>query len=828
MNNNSQTKKLHLKIGGLSCSFCVESIKKALRRIEGVQEVSVSLSHEETLIQYDPEKTSRDELEKTLTDLGYTIRDPRRVKAFEEQQQELADGKRKIMVAAAFTGTSLLLMIFMWNGVRLFWFKYAMLGLALGTMFGPGLYIKKKAWQSLKRGILNQHNLLEFGAFSGLIGGSLGFLIKDFPIADFFAVSVFVTTYHILSGWASLFVRTKASQAVQKLLNLQPKTAQVIVDGKEVTKETTEVSVGEIVRIRPGERVPIDGKIIKGNSTIDESIVTGESLPVEKEIGDEVVGGSVNQFGSIDIRITKIDEDTFLQQVIKHVEEARALKPGILIIVDRVLKVYVPVVLIFGIGAFLFWTAGAYFLFDSPYIIRAIYATLAVFVMGYPCALGMAMPLALIRGGGKAAERGILLRSGEAFQTFPQIDSIVFDKTGTITVGKPEVVDLFAVDGDQKRLLAMAATAETLSEHPLADAIVVHARREGVSFSEPQKFESVSGKGVRANLDGKEVLIGKPSFIQGQGISLSKEINEKLYQYSRRGETVVAIATNKSVIGLVGIADTVKKDAKETVSALSEMGIKPIILTGDNEQTAQAIAHQVGITDYFAEVLPDEKAEKIRALQKQGRKVAMVGDGINDAPALMQADVGIAIGAGTDIAIESSDIIIMGEHLRSIIDAHQISKESYTKTKQNLILAFAFNGIGVPAAATGLVHPVWAMIAMAASVTTVLLNSFGGLLFQRNLNERTSREIAIRLKQEGEAIGAEGEVEMETVTFSVPGIHCSGCIKTIGMAVSDCGVKRVMGDANKKKITLYYDGKMADENRLRAKIETLGYEVAQQ
>ncbi|MFQ5835992.1 MAG: heavy metal translocating P-type ATPase, partial [bacterium] len=724
--------KFHVKIGGMSCSFCVETIKKAYRKQEGVENVNISLSHEEALITYDPSKISKGELEKTLTDLGYIIRDARRVKAFEEQEEELRLAKKHLLIAGTFTLISLIFMTLMWSGIRLWWFRWPMLFLALATMFGPGWHIKKKAWQSLRRGILNQHTLLEFGAFSGLTGGFIGFFIPSFPIADFFAVSVFVTSYHILSEWVSLLVRTRASQAVQRLLDLQPKTAKVIQNGKEVVKEIEELKIGDIVRVRPGERIPIDGITIKGYSTVDESVVTGESIPVEKDAGDAVVGGSINLSGSIDIKVNKVGEETFLQQVIKHVEEARVLKPSILIIVDKLLRYYVPGVLIIATSAFLFWTVGSFFLFDAWNITRAIFATLAVLVMGYPCALGMAMPLALIRGGGKAAEKGILMRSGEAFQTFPQVKKIVLDKTGTITKGKPEVVEIVNYDFNKKKILSLVGSAEMLSEHPLAKAIIKYIDEEKVSYGEPKEFSSFSGKGVKAKVGNDTITVGKTSFLKEKGIKFSKHQLGKIEEMSKEGKTAVGIGVNKKLIGIVGLADTIKEDAVNAIKEMKRNNIEPIMITGDNKNTAEFIAKQVGIKKFYAEVLPEQKAEKIRELEKDGTKVAMVGDGINDAPALMQADVGIAMGTGTDIAIESSDIIITGQWLTKAMDSYHIAKESYAKTKQNLTLAFLFNGLGVPAAATGLLHPVWAMIAMAASVTAVLLNSFGMRVISRS------------------------------------------------------------------------------------------------
>lgn len=725
MNSYERNIKYQVKIGGIACSFCKETIEKACRMQRGVQSVHVSLSHEEALVVYDPAITDKRAIDKTLNDMGYTVRSPENVKAFEEQQEELKLARKHLAFALVLTLISLGLMILMWSGIRQVWFRWIMLILALSTMFGPGRHIKKKAWQSLKRGILNQHNLLEFGAFSGLVGGFLGFFNPQFPIADFFAVSVFVTTYHILSAYVSMLVRTKASDAVRKLLELQPETATTISNGIEVLKTVNQLKIGDIVRVRPGERIPIDGMIIRGESTVDESIITGESIPVDRKTGNNVVGGSVNLYGSIDLEVTRIGEKTFLQQIARHVEESRALKPGILIIVDRVLRVFVPVVLLFAVGAFLFWTVGSYFLFGSFEFNKAVFSTLAVLVMGYPCALGMSMPLALIRGSGIAAKQGILMRSGEAFQIFQQIDKFVLDKTGTITKGKPEVIEVTNYDYDKNKVLSLLATAEMLSEHPIARAIINYIDNNNIIYKEPQNFMTFSGEGTKSKL-GKDILIvGKSSFIKDSGITISESQLEKIEKLSMKGNTVIIMGVNSKIIGIIALADKIKEDAIETIKEIKRNNIEPIMITGDNQNTAESIALQVGIEKFHADILPEEKSEKIREMQKQGFKVAMVGDGINDAPALMQADVGIAIGAGTDIAIESSDIIITGQKLNKIMVSYYIAKKSYNKTKQNLFLAFMFNGIGVPAAATGLVSPVWAMIAMAASVSAVLLNSFG-------------------------------------------------------------------------------------------------------
>ena len=727
------TTQKQFNVGGMSCSFCAESIEKAYDRTDGVEDVDVSLAHEEVLVQYDDDQISEVEMKDTLRDLGYTIRDPDKEEQFDEQQAELAEGKQRLLLAG---GASIVVAALMG------WMIFVMgrfeseslvmdlvaLALALGTMFGPGRYIKEKAYQSLRRGIFNQHVLLEAGAFAGLLGGFLGLLVfPSFPTVHFFAVSVFITTYHILSEYTSLTVRTRASQAVQSLLDLQPDTARRVTDDGAEEVPVDDLEVGDRVRLKPGENIPVDGKVVEGTSTVDESVATGESIPEEKAAGDEVIGGSVNETGTLLIEVTATGEDAFLNQVAHEIEEARAMKPGIIQLADRVLKYFVPAVLTIAALAFAFWLVAPLAWDGDPNVQRGAFAALAVLVLGYPCALGMATPLALIRGGGKAANRGILMRSGDAFQIFPDVDHIVLDKTGTITVGEPAVSEVIGLDDRESDVLAAAASAEAFSEHPLADAILKCADERGVEYADPEEFDSVTGKGVRATVDGDDVLIGKPGWLADERVDLS-EAGDDIERFQHRGLTVSGVVRDGDLVGLIGIGDKIKDDATETVQRIKDAGITPVMITGDNERTAHAVAEEVGIERVMADVLPDEKREEIGRLQDKGHRVAMVGDGINDAPALTQADIGIAIGAGTDIAIESADIVLMGERLGGVMDAHEIGEESYRKTRQNLAVAFSFNGIGVAAATTGLVHPVFAMLAMVLSVSAVLANSFAGQL----------------------------------------------------------------------------------------------------
>lgn len=777
--------KYQVKIGGMSCSFCAETLRKAVGRLDGVEKVSVSLAHEEALVEFDPQRVAETQIKDAIRSVGYTVRDPTKVRTFEEEETELRHERDRLIVAAAFTWIAFVAMLLMWISRPLPWMRWLMPVLAVATVFGPGLYILRMALPSLRRGIFNQHVLLEFGAFAGFFGGVLGFFRRDFPMPDFFAVAVFITTYHILSGYASLFVRTRASQSVRKLMELQPPTARVIRDSGEDEVPIAEVSQGDLVRVRPGEAIPVDGEVVGGASAVDESLVTGEPIPKEKVPGDEVIGGSINQSGTLVVRVTKIGEESFLQQVARHIQEARALKPGIIQLVDRVLKVYVPGVLVFAGISILVWTAGAWLVAGRPDWTRATFGALAVLVMGYPCALGMATPLAMIRGGGEAARKGILMRSGEAFQVFKDVKKMVFDKTGTITIGKPRVLDVYAVDGDQREVLRLAASVEAPSEHPLARAVVDRAEAERVELAAAEEFEAVAGRGIRARVGGIPVLVGNLRYLGEQGVDLTAA-EAQVRRWEEEARTVVGVAASGRFVGLLGIADEVKEDAAEAIARLKALGIQSVMITGDNERTAWAVAEQVGIAEVYAQVLPQDKAAKVRALQDQGYRVAMVGDGINDAPALMQSDVGIAIGAGTDIAIESSDIIIVGDRLAAVIDAYHIGRGSFRKTVQNLTLAFTFNGIGVPAATTGLVHPIWAMIAMVASVSTVLLNSFGGRLLPRP---------RARASERGDRV--------EKIVLRVPSMHCEGCATNITDALRRLpGVSSVGADPGQKLVTV--------------------------
>ena len=769
--------RIRARIGGLHCSLCTGTIEKALGNQDGVDHVAVSLTHEQALVEYDPQVARPEALLKILRDIGYTISDPRKVRPFEEEERELVREGRRFLTATAFSllaialignfsaGANILLhgvviasllgLIFLvlrarglwvavagaiavssmavgllllrqqgWFGEAIPWLVAALAGV---MVFGVGKHILLMAAQALRRGILNQHVLLEAGAFAGIVGGAVGLLFSPagYPTAEFFAVTVLITTYHVFSEWLSLIVKTRSSQAVKKLIDLQPETARVEREGGEVEIPIADVAVGDLVRIRPGERVPVDGEVNSGHSAVDQSFVTGEPIPIERSKGDPVIGGSINGNGTLLVRVTAVGEGSFLNKVIREVEDARALKPGLLHLVDRVLQVYTPTVLVIALTALLGWLVGSWLMTGESDVQRAIFAGLSVLVMGYPCAVGISAPLSIVRGAGEAAERGVLMRTGEAFQGFRLVNTIVLDKTGTITEGKPAVREIEAPNGDENELLALAAAAEASSEHPLAQAIVAAAFDRGAIPPDVDSFEAVPGKGVIAEIGGREVSVGSPRFVGERGINLAL-LADRIDALEAAGRTVIVVGRDGVGVGALALGDAVKPEAVEALARLRAEGVRLVLLTGDNERAARKVAAEVGIETVHAGVLPDGKAEIVRQLQAGGTRVAMVGDGINDAPALMQADVGIAMGGGTDIAIESADIIILSNRLDAVPVAREISHTSYRKMLQNVTLAFTFNGIGIPIAATGLIYPVWAMVAMAVSVTAIFFNSLLG------------------------------------------------------------------------------------------------------
>jgi len=765
--------RIRARIAGMHCSLCTGTIEKALLRHDGVDKVSVSLTHEQALVEYDPARVRPQELLRTLRQMGYTISDPRKLEPFEAQERQLVREGRRFLWATVLSLASLTLIArpgqfwyallevlvvtsllgFVYLVLRasgavralggagaafglalsLSWLRHSgrldgleawLAGaLALAAVFGLASHILAMAWQSARRGIVNQHVLLEAAALAGFAGGAYGLAAggPGYPTAPFFGVAVMVCNYHIFSEWLSLIVKTRSSQAVRRLLALQPETARVVRAGAETEVRIEEVALGDLVRVRPGERIPVDGEVVEGRSAVDQSLVTGEPLPVERMPGDTVIGGSMNGTGTLLVRVSAVGEASFLRQVAREVEDARALKPGMLHLVDRVLKVYAPSVLSLALLAVLGWIAGPWLAGGVPDFERAAFAGLTVLVMGYPCALGISAPLSIVRGAGEAADRGILMRTGEAFQGLRLVTVVVFDKTGTLTEGKPALREVEPHGVTATELLGAAAAAEAVSEHPLAKAVVAAALERGAAVAELEDFEALPGLGVRARLADEELLVGNARLLRERGVPLAG-LEPRVGELEQEGRTVILAARGGRALGLLAFGDALRADAGATVAALRREGVRTLLVSGDNAAASRRIGAQAGVDEVHGGLLPQEKAALVRGLQARD-SVAMVGDGINDAPALMQANIGVAMGGGTDIAIDAADVIILSNRLGALLEARRISRWSYRKMVQNVCLAIAFNGIGVPLAATGLVYPVWAMAAMAVSVTAIFINS---------------------------------------------------------------------------------------------------------
>ncbi len=719
--------RLRTQVGGMGCSLCAGIIERRLSEQPGVEQVSVNLPEQQVLVDYDPGRVSSEQVLAVVEGLGFAVGDssaPRSAPSSDEDTSSLVSEGRRLLVLAALSVVTVPLMLLEVVGQVGGW-----VGWVLGVFAVASLVVARElivaTVQARRRGLLSNRPVVRASVLGGLAGGLIGLVLRpeDFPTGGFFAVTVLVATYHVFSMWLSLLVRTHSSHSVKKLMALQPDTARLVRDGVEGDVPLQAVDVGDVLRIRPGERVPIDGHVTSGQSAVDESLVTGESVPVPKREGDEAIGGAINGSGTLLVEVTRIGQDTFLQQIVRNIEDARALKPGVVDLVGRILKIYVPAVLVLAPFAGLFWVVAPAVLGAGPDLNRALFATLGVLILAYPCAMGMAAPLGLVRGSGDAAEQGIVLRTGEAFQTFGQIGRVVFDKTGTLTEGAFTVREVEAT-GERDELLALAATAESPSEHPLAEAIVAAARQRELTLATPEEFEAISGHGVRASLDGAAVLVGRPSFVAEHTGGLGR-FADRAGELEEAGRTVVAVSRSGEVQGLIALGDEIRSEAPAALAAMRSQGLTPVMVTGDNRRTAQHVAGQLGIAEVRAEVLPQDKTEIVREWQRHGR-VAMVGDGINDAPALTQADVGIAMGGGTDIAIESGDVVIVGNRLEAVLTARDIGRRSYRRTQHNIALAFLFNGIGVPIATTGLVTPIWAMAVMFISVTAVFANSMQG------------------------------------------------------------------------------------------------------
>ncbi len=723
----------------MHCASCVSVLERSLKKVPGVLKATVNLATEKATINYNPAVATAEHLASAVSNVGYraildSVQSEEQIQA--AKQKELKDLKIKVIVSLVLGG------IIFWGSfpglmntvpafLRNFWVQ---LLLATPVQFWAGMVFYKTTISALKHRTANMDVLVAIGT---TVAYAYSFVVTIIPqIAlragieplPYFDVASIVIGLILLGRYFEAKAKAGTSEAIKKLINLQAKTARVVRDNKEIDIPIGEVKIGEIIRVRPGEKIPVDGIITEGNSSVDESMISGESMPVDKTKDEMVIGATLNKTGSFLFRATKIGQDTVLAQIIKLVQEAQGSKAPIQRIADIISAYFVPIVLMLAVATFVIW----YIFGSNPVLLKALLNTVAVLIIACPCAMGLATPTAIMVGTGKGAEAGILIKDAESLEIANKINTVIFDKTGTLTEGKPEVTDIVEIQNSKFKsleILQLAASLEKGSEHSLAEAIVRKAEGQKLTLNKAANFKAIAGFGVEGFINSQKIVLGNRGLMEKEGV-LTKDVQEKIEHLESQGKTVMILAQNSELIGLIAVADIIKSSSKSGILALKKLRIEVVMITGDNQRTANAIAASVGIDRVLAEVLPDQKEAEVRKIQKEGKKVAMVGDGINDAPALAAADVGIAMGTGTDVAIESADITLINKDLKSISYAIMLSKKTMRTIKQNLFWAFGYNVILIPVAMGALypffhilLNPIFASIAMALSSISVVLNS---------------------------------------------------------------------------------------------------------
>jgi Cu+-exporting ATPase len=756
------TTKTTLNIGGMTCAACVFHVENALKGVSGVVEATVNLATEKATVEYTAGTVDNEGFRQALTKAGYQVTGigDGTMNAKEELERlskvkEIQALRRRFLLSAA--GGILLLLgafgPFPWVPplMKLGFYPFLLWAVATPVQFWAGWSFYTSGFGALRHGTANMHTLIAIGTTTAYLFSAavvlLGALAPEFLARQgigrevYFDTASIIIALILLGRYLEARARGSTSEAIRRLIGLRPNTARVIRDGQEIDVPVETVEVDDIILVRPGEKIPVDGEVTEGISTVDESMLTGESMPVDKELGKLVFGATINKFGTFKLRATKVGKDTVLAQIIQLVEDAQGSKAPIQRLADQVAAYFVPAVIAIALAAFLFWML----LGPAPALTFAVLVFVAILIIACPCALGLATPTAIIVGTGKGAEQGVLIRSAQALEITHRVNVVVLDKTGTLTTGKPVVTDLLPSGISEDELLRLAASLERGSEHPLGEAIVQEARSRDLELDTTTDFEALPGRGVQAQLNGHVLRMGNIALMEANGIALDGLV-EKAQELAAHGKTPMYLSSGDKAVGVIAVADTLKENSRESVAQLRAMGLEVVMLTGDNAQTAQAIAKQLGVDNVEAEVLPADKVEVVRRLQSQGKVVAMVGDGINDAPALVQADVGMSMGAGTDVAMESADITLMRSDVASVIGAINLSRATIRTIKQNLFWAFIYNILLIPVAAgvlypvfgamggvpeglgfffgeQGFLNPVLAALAMAFSSVTVVTNS---------------------------------------------------------------------------------------------------------
>lgn len=721
---SEKLKKIEIKISGMTCASCSARVERVVKKIEGIKEISVNLATEKAFVEFNSDKLSINDVTGAIKKAGYGAEIIEKKSSDVEKDariKEISNLKKNLIISAMLTIPLFLGMVLSMLKIEIPFFRSAYFQLALATpvQFVIGAKFYKNAYHGIKSLSPGMDTLVAIGTSAAYFFSIYNAFIVEDKMNLYFEASATIITLILMGKYLEAAAKGKTSEAIKKLMGMQARTAKVIRDGIEQDIAIEEVTHGDVVIVRPGEKLPVDGVIVEGKSSVDESMITGESMPVEKRVGDIVTGATINKVGTFKFKATKVGSETFLAQIIKIVEEAQGSKAPIQHLADKVSGIFVPVVLLIAIATFIIW----YLVTGN--IQSGIISGVAVLVIACPCALGLATPTAIMVGTGKGAENGILIKNGESLEKAYKLNAVILDKTGTITNGKPVLTDIVVLNGYKKEeILKIGGIAEKKSEHPLGTAIYESAKKELGELADPDKFEAVPGRGVIVETEGKKVIAGNRKLLSENGINIA-EYETILEKLESEGKTAMFIAINEVVEGVIAVADTIKESSEEAAKRLKKIGLSVYMITGDNKRTAMAIAREAGIDEdkVIAEVMPESKAEEVVKLQKEGKVVAMVGDGINDAPALATADIGMAIGTGTDVAIESSDITLIRGDLISIPTAIELSRVTMRKIKQNLFWAFIYNIIGIPFAALGLLNPIIAGGAMAFSSVSVVTNS---------------------------------------------------------------------------------------------------------
>jgi Cu+-exporting ATPase len=737
------SERIELPITGMSCAACAHHIEQSLSSTPGVRRAAVNFATARATVDYEPDVTGARQLRQAVKDAGYDTAATADSEAA-AHDAEYNDLRRKFWVAALLSAPVLLIAMSHGRIAALDFAGVEWLQLALTTpvIFYSGWSFYRGAWSAFRHRFADMNTLIAVGTGAAYLYSVAATLAPDFftsgaghtgmsgmmhkPPVYFEAASVIIALI-LLGRMLESRARGRTGNAIRKLIGLQAKTARVVRDGNETGIRIEDVMAGDTIIVRPGEKIPVDGRIIDGASAVDEAMLTGESLPVDKVAGDDVFGATINKTGAFKFKATKVGKDTALQQIVRMVQEAQGSKAPIARLADRISGIFTPIVIVIAIATFVVWFA---VMPADNRLAMALQAFVSVLIIACPCALGLATPTAIMVGTGRGAENGVLIKGGESLETAHRLQTIVLDKTGTITAGEPELIDVIVANGmDENELLRLVASAERTSEHPIGEAIVRGARLRNISLSEASAFKALAGHGIEAQVDGHQVLIGNAKLMRERGIALD-ELEERAASLAADGKTPMYAAIDGQLASVLAVADQIKPESKAAIAALQQMGIDVVMITGDNRATAEAVARQVGIARVLAEVLPEQKAAEIKRLQQASRVVGMVGDGINDAPALAQADIGIAIGTGTDVAIEASDITLIRDDLRGVVTAIQLSRATLRTIKQNLFWAFIYNVVGIPVAAgllyplTGwLLSPIIASAAMSLSSVSVVTNS---------------------------------------------------------------------------------------------------------